>query len=510
MGMDYKITNYDVSTEQIYLNQTTELPLDIDFTLSDYEGDIKKVLNCEIAPYITNKQISANNLTVEGEAVIKVIYASPSGELFCSEQVAPFKKLFEIEKSFENGYCEVHAIPSIHSCRAVTERKISIRSSVKLEARVTVIEKKEIISDIDSRCFEQLKDEVAATTPLGKTQKTIIIDEEILIPENLPDAKRILRTHAVSSITDCKVIADKTILKGNLKVTIFYCTEENEYIKYSTNIPFNQIVDVTGITEFCDCDAKSLICGLNITSRNSNENESRKFLLVCKLELNVFARCNSSIPVIYDTYSTKFTATPKCNEVKFSALIKNVDEAFLCKKTLPLPKEQDARVIDIWCSSGTATIKYQKNSAIICGNILANLLFEGSDGTPCFIERIIDFEYPINIDKELNTPFCYPEIKIADCDYTVTALGEPEIKLELLIHAAIYDSYSYCVITNLEVDESTPLNNPASLIAYYADRGENVWEIAKSFSAKLNELLNLNHLSEDTVQTPKMLLIPRI
>ena len=80
--MDYKITNYNVSTEQIYLNQMTELPLDIDFTLSDFEGDIKKVLNCEIIPYITNKQISANNLTVEGDALIKVLYSSPNGDIY--------------------------------------------------------------------------------------------------------------------------------------------------------------------------------------------------------------------------------------------------------------------------------------------------------------------------------------------------------------------------------------------------------------------------------------------
>ena len=50
--MDYKITNFDVSTEQIYLDQVADLPIDVDFSLSDYEGDIKKVLNCEIIPYI--------------------------------------------------------------------------------------------------------------------------------------------------------------------------------------------------------------------------------------------------------------------------------------------------------------------------------------------------------------------------------------------------------------------------------------------------------------------------
>ena len=33
--MDYKITNFDVSTEQIYLDQVADLPIDVDFSLSD-------------------------------------------------------------------------------------------------------------------------------------------------------------------------------------------------------------------------------------------------------------------------------------------------------------------------------------------------------------------------------------------------------------------------------------------------------------------------------------------
>ena len=72
--MDFKITNYDVSTEQIYLEQVAELPIDTDFSLSDYEGDIKKILNCEVLPYITTKQISGNTFITEGQAKIKVIY----------------------------------------------------------------------------------------------------------------------------------------------------------------------------------------------------------------------------------------------------------------------------------------------------------------------------------------------------------------------------------------------------------------------------------------------------
>lgn len=508
MIMDFKITNYDVSTEEIYLEQAAELPIDADFMLSDFEGDIKKILNCEITPYIITKQISGPSFIIEGDAIANIIYCSSEGELCNTKQEIPFKKVFEASKSLDGGYGEVNTTAIVHSCRAVTERKISLRSSVKLNALVTVIEKSEIISDIDNNCFEQLKGDAEATTPLGKTFKTFIIDEELVLPQNLPGAKKIIRTNAVSNITDCKIVADKTIIKGNLKIDLLYLAEQNQFIKHCSNIPFNQIIDIPGISELCECDADSYVCGLDISIRNSEDNECRKLMLVSKLEISVFARCNSNIPVIYDIYSTQYITNPKLSEVKFSKLAKQIYEAFICKKVLSLPSDNAVKILDVWCKTGNNSIKYENNSAVISGAVTAYVIYENADGFPDFFERIIDFEYPFNFDKSLNKPYCHPEIKITNCDFSLTTSGDPELKLELVIHAAVYDECSYSVITELEVDENAPIKNKASLIAYYADKGENVWEIAKSFSAKRKEFLSLNKLNEDTVQNAKMLLIP--
>jgi hypothetical protein len=123
-------------------------------------------------------------------------------------------------------------------------------------------------------------------------------------------------------------------------------------------------------------------------------------------------------------------------------------------------------------------------------------------------EKIIEFEYPVSFDENIISPKCSPQIIIGDCDFTLQSTGQPEIKLELIISVDFYDTYTHNVITELEIDENTPLKNKASLIAYYADKGENVWQIAKSFSAKRNEFLKINHLTEETVTNAKMLLIP--
>ena len=81
-----------------------------------------------------------------------------------------------------------------------------------------------IISDIDSGCFEQLKGTTEATTPLGIIEKPIIIDEELSISQNMPSIHRIIRSDACAIITDTKIISNKVMVKGNLKIDICYCS----------------------------------------------------------------------------------------------------------------------------------------------------------------------------------------------------------------------------------------------------------------------------------------------
>lgn len=509
--MDYNMTKFDVASEQICLEQTAELPIDADFSVADYLADIKKVLKCKITPYISSRQITGNVLVVEGTAMISVIYANDTGAISSAEQEVPFKKSFETNRLMDGGSCKVFAAASTHACRAVTERKLSVKGSVRLDATVFTIEKTEIISDIDSDCFEQLRGETPATTPLGIAEKTLVIDEELILPQNMPAAQRILRSGASALVTDCKIISNKIIVKGNVRVCVLYCTKEDALQKHTADIPFNQIIDLIGIGEHCECEARADVCGLSLSSRTLQNGECRSFMLTSKLLITAAARCDSDIPVVFDAYSTRFTASIQKNDVCFTRIAKQVNESFLCKKKITLPEGSMQQIADLWCGMNPCTARADGSGMIIAGGIAVNAITVDSNAEPGFAERIIDFEYPISVEGELKRPKCRPEVQILNSDFSVTGPDELELRIELMIHATVYDSDTIPLITGIEVDETAPIAaDSAALIAYYADRGENVWEISKSFLANREELLELNHITEDVVQTPKMLLIPRM
>ena len=504
--MSYKITNYNLTAERLSLEQTAELPIDADFTVPDYSGEINKIIKCELTPYISSKQISQTSFTAEGEGVITIIYSDQDGNIYSARQEIPFKKLFEASKSIEGGWAEVSTEGVIHSCRAITERRFSIKGSVKLDTSIYVTEKTEIITDIDEDCFEKLEGEALTTTPLGTIQKTVIMEEELTLPQGVADGSRIIRTQSFAHITDCNIITGKVLVKGNLKTELLYCDADNNTQKQSFNNPFNQIIDIEDINEFCHCETAVDVCSVNISPRPLADGNFRAFLLVAKLEIGVSARCDSTVPILYDIYSTKYKASPVIKDVKFSKIIKQVEESFLCTKKIDMP-ETPLEVVDAWCDLKGINSKYTQNGVTIFGNLTVCILYINSDKEPAFFEKLIDFEYPIATDGDTVSPHCKPEIKITNCSYSVMDKSF-DLNVELMIKAKIKDQNSLKLLTEIDISENNLINNDSSIIAYFADKGEKIWEISKSFCANKSKLLEMNNISEEIIESPKMLIIP--
>lgn len=505
--MELNITNYNLTAEQVALKQVAELPLDADFSLPDYLGEISQLIKCDAVPYLSSKQISGNTFTVEGETVITVIYLNRQGEIFSCNECLPFKKVFEGGAPFEDGFGVVMADCLVHTCRPVTERRISVKASVRLDATVTVTKKNSIITDIDNPLFEKLCGTAKATTSITNTQKILIIDEQLNLPTNMPFAKRVIRTDCEANITDRKIISGKAIIKGNLQVNILYCAENDELKKQNFNLPFSQIIDITELNEFCELEAKVSVIGMNLTPRGSGDGKIDSFMLIAKLEITAFARCNSEIPVIYDLYSTKYKTSTSVNEVPIAKILRQIEENFLCKKSVTLP-EEDCTILESWCKISGINSRLEGNSATVSGNLIALMLYKNSEGRIGFFEKPIDFEYPIQFESDAVNPSCQADVKVLKCG--ANTVNGAEFELELLICATVYDFESMHLITDLEVEKEEVVRTNSAIVAYYADCGEKIWEISKAFSANKNRIMEINHLTEETVEFSKMLLIPLI
>lgn len=509
--MEYKITEFNIPSFKTGLEQTTELPIEADFTIADYLEDIQKPLHCRFWPFVTAKQLVGRTVTVEGNLLIRVIYEDVSGMLCSAEFEQPFKKSFDCTEEIDTADCAVCCKPSSGNCRAVTERKLSVKGTLKLQITVQKLEENKILSNLECPDFELLKGQTQAVLPLGTAEKFAVVDDGFELLSEQPAIYKIVRVSSAIEVEDCKLLTGKAMISGNLNLSLVYSDKNCNIQKINRRFIFTQIVEAAFLTEECSCRLKGELCSLNLTTRTNAEGECRFVAVVARILLCCKATTVTQVPLLYDAYSMSQKAEFQTKEVRLTHLVKEVNESFLCKKKVTLPTLENGEVCDAWCESSGCVATQTEKGLQIKGSILCCSIHKKSEGGFTYSERYIDFEYPILVEQGNQPLFSQPEITVDECNFMPLKENELEVTLKLNIQADILATETVSVLAGVTVDEQAPVSQEGTaFIVYFAESGEDVWQICKAFRAKRQEFLEQNDLQDETLSTSKTLIIPRM
>ena len=318
-----------------------------------------------------------------------------------------------------------------------------------------------------------------------------------------------IRYDAEAVITDSKILAGKSVVKGDLKLKLLYAPEENtapQTIRYQ--IPYSQLIEIDGISDGCECESKVSIAHLEVKPRVSASGECRQLMLTAKLLITSECCCNNDVPVIVDAYSKKYEADICKNEICFDKIIENINQSFNCKKNIEFSEGSLQEVSDMWCEVKTESVKFGDNAMCVRGVVTAYIIACDRKQIPVFYEKTIDFEYthPMNISGEFK---CSPEITVTSANYTLTGECNMELRIELNICASIYKCSNLPLITDIKINDGKPIfKNNSAMTVYFASAGEKVWDIARRYFADVEELKQINEIADDILASDKMILIP--
>ena len=508
--MEINVLRHSCYYDETVFNDGSEQGIDTEIILPDYCKPIKKILKCQAEPRLTSKGLNGQNLFVDGTIYLCVLYVDDENCLQSFEHTLPVSKSFELSEPFENCNINGNIKCDYLNCRALSERKLQIKGTTVISANVKHKEQVEIISDVDGGCVETLKDFSSSTMPMGKGEKNLIIEEEISIGNGQPSIECLLRHDVIPIIQEFKVINNKVITKGNLRVYILYSSHDGTRThNISTMLPFSQIVDIEGVNENCKCDCSASVVFCELKQR-TGEDECRSFILTTKLNVSVEAYCDSEIPIIYDAYSTNYNINTTKSEITIDCIKENFSDKFIAKKTLEFSDGAVNSIIDMWCSCQTNGYKLEGRHVVISGCVIVQLLTYDVDNIPNYFERPIDFEYRFEISENYYSLYCKTVADILNSSFTIINANQLEISVELNIIGCIYDKIKSSVITNIEMLEGKKENNDSNcgIIIYFAESGEKIWDIAKRYNSRKEEIMCINNYTEDILRENKCLIVP--
>ena len=508
--MEQKKLKAPIYSNECIFNNSAEIPIDVDFSLPDYCPDINKILKCKAVSRIASKGINGRNLTVDGSVTVTVIYCDGEQKVNAYEYQYPFSKTFETGIEIDTATVKCKTKCEYINCRAVTGRKIDIHGAAGVYIKVNKRKCTDVITDFDDSDIELLRGSIPATLPMGCAEKYVIMEEELKTGDSQPPVYSLIRYDSAVTVKESKLIAGKAVVKGELIVTVLYCSEDGSFQTVRANIPFSQMLEIEGITDSCECETKSDIAYLEIKPRVGASGEAKSFQLNAKIHICCESFCNNDVDIVLDAYSRKYQADIIKDDICFNKIKKNITECFSCKKSLDFNENSISKIIDLWSDAKTESVKCSDNILYAKGVVTAYIIACNSAGETEFYEKPVEFEYKYDLNESIKGITCEPQIEVSSCSYNLISDKSLELRVELCINAAVYSCNNVKLITDVKTDENKKIceKSDGAMTIYFADSGENIWDIARKYKAKLSEIKQINEIEEEILQENKMIMIP--
>lgn len=492
------------------LDTVAEQLADADITLPDYCPDIEKILKCSLVPKIQSKSVSGGQLRVDGCCLINVLYVeSVNKTIRCCEHSVDFSQSFSVRDISENHAVLTKTKPEYINCRALSPRKLVIHGAFSLYVTVLSPQKTTLFTPADGS-LELLTEDKSIADLTAFCQEQFNVSEEISVSDK-PRIDCVLYSSVTPSVTDIKAVAGKLMISGELNLRLFYLTdvESGETAKLDYILPFSRIVDCEGIDEntrnIIDCSVLS--CDIRL--KNDMLSDKPAVAFDCKLCLTAEGYQIGDKEIITDAYSTEFNTVPQFENLKSVGEINEVSESYIEKLTASLDDGKISKILDIYPDSVTLDLKPGDGGVNVSGKINICVIALDGDNFPIFIERSYDYSHTPESSSGCNY-MIFPCAKVAGISFRLSDDSTAEIRCELKITGGAVKNEVTKAVSGVEVLEDKPIaGDNCALTLYYASQGENLWEIAKAHNTGLKPLLDENSLTDITLDSAQMLLIPK-
>lgn len=507
--MDYTAQRNPLSVIELLFDGCQEQSVDLDISLPDYCPDIQRILKCQVYPRILDRALSGDRLEISGTYTVKILYMdSESGSVRCCESSAPFSCVIPLKKTIERGKIKAFARVEYINCRAASSRRLDIHGSFSVCAKVYGRTDCEAVCSILGDDIEQRSRETPYSRMSAFCVQGFHVEEVLELPASKPEAETLLYSGAVVNLQDYKVIQNKLMVKGDVTLHLLYAAMENaslETMEYS--IPFTQMLDCEGISEEDRSDVRLSVVGTDVQIKNDYSGGKVFFDAQVRLCADITAYQNRQTVIVSDAYSRKYEMTLEYQQKAAEELMEIFGDSMVTKAVFPLEQEV-SRVIDVWSELCSVSPAREESGLALDGKFSICMLAIGSDGKPFYWERVADFQYrrPFAGEGELR---CDPDASLSAMSYRLTGT-ELEVKAEIAVCGSVFAKRTCRMVESAHADETKPRerDNSAALVLYYAEPGEALWDIARSYCTSMEAIQRENGLECEKMEAKGMLLIP--
>ncbi|MBR4950055.1 MAG: DUF3794 domain-containing protein [Clostridia bacterium] len=480
-----------------------------EITLPDYCPEIIKICKTSARVYVTETRIIEKQCIIRGKISFTVLYSSSiANKIRSFIHQKEFTHTFMMEEECDNPQIRVKIVPEYVNSKALSRKKITFKSIISIAVKVCCKKTTENLKCIEKNHICQNKKTIKSTDTISFCEKNVTISDEIYIDKHFPDIEEIIMTKGILKIVDKKSLQNKIIIKGNVELNILYnSSDSDDIIVYKCDMPCGQIIDIEGASDELESVVEGDINDISFELFDDETGETR----ILKADINLNLKCeimkNREMEILCDIFSYNSEIDCKYKKLHNEYIHSKINEI----KNLQADISFDNRIEKIsyiYGESKIEKVKIENNNILINGSVDVSVIYISSENTVEVQSKNIPFEHMIIVDNCKNLSRLRANSKVVNISFSIVSDNKINCMLDISIEGYIYCGNKYKVLCDAEELSDVGITEKHSMVLYFAQKNEKIWDIAKKFKADKDNIIRYNNLSKDIIDADNMIVIP--
>ena len=270
--MNIETQKNNLCINQIVGQKTENIIIEGDVIIPDIKPDILNAINTNGTVCIYKKEVLDGKIRIDGNIMYLADNEESSVRGISSN--IDFSKTIELEKARSKMMVECQTNLKSMECKILNGRKVSIKSILEVNARVSVNEDVEFVDNITNiNDIQRLNKEFNMNSLLGAGETRAFAKDTVAI-EQIDNLAEIIKTNVCIINKETKISYNKVLAKADVSVKIMYLTEDNRVCSVKSKIPVMGFIDIQNVSEENICDVRYDL--RNLLIKPNNENHARK------------------------------------------------------------------------------------------------------------------------------------------------------------------------------------------------------------------------------------------
>ncbi len=508
----------NIHMDRIRTEAVSQITLEDDMNIPENKPDVDS-LNLEKGSVVVEEvRPATDSVTVRGNLSFAILYhtAEEGSSLVLLEGRLPFDERINVQGVTANDVVDVTGDVEDLTVGLINSRKLSIQCLVTFHAQVDEIYDEEApIGIAGTEAVEYRKLPMTLAQIAISKNDIFRIKEEVTLPGSYPNLFQILWNTVSLGDVEFKVTEEKLTLQGDVHLFVLYEGEGEDHPirSFETTLPFSGVLECHGCREGMFPDIRYTVGSQELAIRPDLDGEERTIGMELALDIAIKIYEEEEVELLTDLYGVAKEVGTVSHSADLRRLLSKVTGKTKVTDHMRIGNG-DAAILQLLHSEGRVALDHQEvveNGILLQGSLAVKVMYiTGNDEAPyAGAQALIPYQYLLDVPNIAPGDLGNIQGDVEQLQVSMLDGEEMDVKAVISFSTTVFQNVPVELISQVTVSEldTEKLGSLPGMVIYMVKEGDNLWNIGKKYYVPVDNLREVNGLTNDELKTGQKLLI---